>query len=58
MEELDRLGLDDVREMVPMMLKECDADELIRHFGKSRNTISQRFYRGMRKAAAAAGITW
>jgi hypothetical protein len=58
MEELDRLGLDDVREMVPMMLRECDADEMIRHFGQSRNTISQRFYRGMRKAAAVAGISW
>ncbi len=58
MEELERLGLDDVRAMVPMMLRECESDELVRRFGKSRNTISQRFYRGMRKAAAAAGITW
>ena len=55
-EQLERLGMDDVREMVPMMLSDCDAEELIRRFGKSRNTISQRFYRGMRKAAAAAGI--
>jgi hypothetical protein len=58
MEQLKKLGLDDVREMVPMMLRDCDAEELIRRFGKSRNTISQRFYRSMRKAAAAAGITW
>jgi hypothetical protein len=58
MEQLEKLGLDDVREMVPMMLRDCEAEELIRQFGKSRNTISQRFYRGMRKAAAAAGITW
>jgi hypothetical protein len=57
-EELHRLGLDDVCEMVPMMLQECNANELIRRFGRSRNTISQRFYRGMRKAAAAAGIEW
>ena len=57
MKELDRLGLNDVREMVPMMLWERDADELIRRFGKSRNTITQRFYRGMRKAAVAAGIS-
>jgi hypothetical protein len=57
MEELERLGLYDVREMVTMMLRECGSDELISRFGKSRNTISQRFYRGMRKAAAAAGIT-
>ena len=44
--------------MVPMLLRGCEADELISRFGKSRNTISQRFYRSMRKAAAAAGITW
>ena len=57
MKELERLGLHDVREMVPMMLCECDADEMITRFGRSRNTISQKFYRGMRKAAAASGIT-
>ena len=57
MEQLERLGMDDVREMVPMMLRDCDAEELVHRFRKSRNTISQRFYRGMRKAAAAAGIT-
>jgi hypothetical protein len=56
MDQLERLGMHDVREMVPMMLRDCDAEELVRRFGKSRNTISQRFYRGMRKAAAAAGI--
>jgi hypothetical protein len=56
MDQLERLGMDDIREMVPMMLRDCDAEELVRRFGKSRNTISQRFYRGMRKAAAAAGI--
>ena len=56
-EELERLGLRDVLEMVPMMLRECAAEEMIRRFGASRNTISQKFYRGMRKAAAAAGIT-
>ena len=58
MEELDRQGLDDIREMVPMMLRDCEADEFVRRFGMSRNTISQRFYRGMRRAAKAAGITW
>ena len=47
----------DIREMVPMMLRDCESEELVSRFGKSRNTISQRFYRGMRKAAAAAGIT-
>jgi DNA-directed RNA polymerase specialized sigma24 family protein len=56
-DQLELLGMDDIREMVPMMLRDCEAKELVRRFGKSRNTISQRFYRGMRKAAAAAGIT-
>ena len=58
MEELERQGLHDIREMVPMMLRGCDAREFVSRFQKSRNTISQRFYRGMRRAAAAAGITW
>ena len=58
MEELDRQGLDDIREMVPMMLRDCEAGEFVRRFGMSRNTISQRLYRGMRSAAKAAGITW
>jgi hypothetical protein len=56
LEELDRLGLDDVREMVPMMLLDCDAEEFRERFGKSRNTLSQRFYRGARKAAIIAGL--
>jgi hypothetical protein len=55
-EQLDLLGMNDIREMVPMMLRDCEAEELVSRFGASRNTISQRFYRGMRKAAAAAGI--
>jgi hypothetical protein len=58
MEELDRQGLHDIREMVPMMLRGCDAREFVSRFQKSRNTLSQRFYRGMRRAASAAGITW
>jgi hypothetical protein len=58
MRELDRQGLHDVREMVPMMLRDCTAHEFEVRFGKSRNTLSQRFYRGMRRAARAAGITW
>jgi DNA-directed RNA polymerase specialized sigma24 family protein len=58
MDELERLGLHDVREMVPMMLRDCDASEFTARFGVSRNTLSQRFYRGMRKAAKMAGITW
>jgi hypothetical protein len=58
MEELDRQGLHDIREMVPMMLTDCDASEFERRFGKSRYTLSQRFYRGMRRAARVSGITW
>jgi hypothetical protein len=57
MEELDRQGFQDICEMVPMMLRDCDAHEFVSRFGRSRNTLSQRFYRGMRKAAAATGIT-
>ncbi len=56
--ELDRLGLKEVRAMVPMMLRDFDADEFTKQFGKSRNTLSQQFYRGMRKAAKAARISW
>lgn len=56
--ELDRLGMHDVRDMVPMMLRECDAEEFIARFGASRNTLSQRFYRGVRRAVQSAGITW
>ncbi len=55
-EQLDHLGLHDVRDMVPMMLRNCDAHEFVQRFGQSRNTLSQRFYRGMRRAARAAGI--
>jgi hypothetical protein len=56
--QLDRLGLENVREMVPMMLRDCSPHEFTARFGTSRNTIAQQFYRGMRKAANAAGITW
>ena len=56
MVQLARMGLDEVRQMVPMMLRDCDADEFRAKFGKSRNTISQQFYRGVRKAARIAGI--
>jgi hypothetical protein len=56
-DQLDRMGLEEVREMVPMMLRDCDAEEFRAKFGKSRNTISQQFYRGVRKAAFLAGIT-
>jgi hypothetical protein len=56
--QLELMRLDEVREMVPMMLRDCDADEFRAKFGKRRNTISQQFYRGMRKAATLAGISF
>jgi len=53
---LTELGMDDVRAMVPMILMECDAHEFQRRFKKSRNAVSQQFFRGMRRAAQSAGI--
>jgi hypothetical protein len=54
--QLIELEMDDVLAMVPMMLKECEAEHYQRQFNKSRNAITQQFYRGMRKAARVAGI--
>jgi len=56
--EVKRQGMDDVAEMIPMMLRDADAAEMVQRFGKLRNTLAQRFYRGVRKAARAAMITW
>src|SRR5262249_4540129 len=58
LDELKWLGMHESRAMVPMMLRGCSNQEFVTRFGQSRNTISQRFYRGMRKAAKAAGISW
>jgi hypothetical protein len=55
-DQLTELGMEDIRAMVPMMLLECDAREYKHRFSKSRNAVSQQFYRGMRKAARSAGI--
>jgi hypothetical protein len=57
-EQLEPLGLDRVKEFLPWMLVNTDGSELTSLFGQKRNTITTRFYRGMRKAAEAAGITW
>jgi hypothetical protein len=57
-EEVDRLGLTRVRELLPLMLRNAEGWELSSEFGQKRNTITKRFYRGMRKAALAAGISW
>jgi predicted ABC-class ATPase len=56
--QLDVLGLDRVKELVPYMLRNAEGHELASEFGQKRNTITTRFYRGMRKAAKAAGISW
>jgi hypothetical protein len=54
--QLDVLGLDRVKEFVPFMLRNADGRELSSEFGQKRNTITTRFYRGMRKAARTAGL--
>ena len=56
--QLDVLGLDRVKEMLPFMLRNAEGQELTDEFGQKRNTLTTRFYRGMRKAAKAAGISW
>lgn len=56
--QLDGLGLDFVKTVLPWMLRNTEGRELTRQFGQKRNTITTRFYRGMRKAAKAAGIEW
>jgi hypothetical protein len=54
--QLAVLGLDRVKELVPFMLRNADGRELTDEFGQKRNTITTRFYRGMRKAARTAGL--
>jgi hypothetical protein len=52
------MGMTDAVDMVPMMLRGCGAEEYVRRFGKRRNTLTQMFFRNMRKAADTAGISW
>jgi len=54
--QLGVLGLDRVKEMLPFMLRNAEGEELTAEFGQKRNTLTTRFYRGMRKAARAAGL--
>ena len=56
--QLDVMGLERVREMVPSMLRNVGGQRLSEEFGQKRNTLTTRFYRGMRKAARAAGVSW
>lgn len=58
LEQVDALGLERVKELLPQMLRNAEGQELTKQFGQKRNTITKRFYRGMRKAADAAGVTW
>ncbi len=51
------LGMLETVEMVPMMLRGCSADEYVERFGKKRNTLTQMFFRNMRKAAQTAGLS-
>ena len=51
------MGMEDAVAMIPMMLRGCDADEYERCFGKKRNTLTQMFFRNMRKAADAGGFS-
>jgi hypothetical protein len=53
-----QMGMTEAAEMVPMMLQGCPAEEYVKRFGKKRNTLSQMFFRNMRKAAKAADISW
>lgn len=56
MAEVDRLGLERVKEIVPYMVRNADGEELSNIFGQKRNTITKRVYRALRKAAESAGI--
>jgi len=58
MEALDREGSHDICEMASMIMWDCAAREFENRFQRSRNTLSQRFYRGVRRVAAATRITW
>ncbi|MGA8594659.1 MAG: hypothetical protein WB676_07935 [Bryobacteraceae bacterium] len=55
--QASEMGMADAVAMVPMMLRGCSADEYIERFGKKRNTLTQMFFRNMRKAADTAGIS-
>ena len=43
--------------MVPMMLRGCSAEEYVSEVRKRRNTLTQMFFRNMRKAAETAGLS-
>ena len=55
---LDREGSHDIREMATMIMWDCAPNEFESRFQRSRNTLTQRFYRVVRRVAASSGITW
>jgi hypothetical protein len=56
--QASELGMADAAAMVPMMLRGCSAEEYVQRFGKRRNTLTQMFFRNMRKAAETGTISW
>jgi hypothetical protein len=52
------LGMDVAVEMVPMILRGASAQEYEKQFGKKRNTLTQMFFRNMRKAAKTAHLSF
>jgi len=56
--QASELGMADAAAMVPMMLRGCSAEEYVQRFGKRRNTLTQMFFRNMRKAAETGLISW
>jgi hypothetical protein len=55
---LEREGLHDIRVMALMMMWDDAPSEFETRFQLSRNALSHRFFRVMRRVAAAHGITW
>ncbi len=55
---LDRQGLHDIRTMAVMIMWDQPPREFETKFQVSRNTLSRRFFRAIRRVAADSGITW
>lgn len=55
---LDRKGLHDLHEMAVMMMWDQAPKKFETRFQASRNTLSHRFFRAIRRVAADNGITW
>jgi hypothetical protein len=55
---LNREGLYDIRAMAVMMMWDDSPRKFETRFQVSRNTLSNRFFRAIRRVAADSGITW